>query len=44
MIVMIGISPLRRACRMITTRLGNPFERAVVTYSLCSTSSMLARV
>ena len=41
---MIGMRPFRNAWRMITSRLTRPFERAVVTYSLLSTSSMLARV
>jgi len=41
---MMGMSPFRSACRMMTWRSTRPFDRAVVTYSLLSTSSMLARV
>ena len=43
-IVMIGMRPFRNAWRMMTSRYDRPFDLAVVTYSLLSTSSMLARV
>ena len=41
---MIGRSAFRSAWRTRTVRRGRPFDRAVVTYSLPRTSSMLARV
>ena len=44
MSVMIGMRPLRKACRQSTVGAVRPLERAVVMYSALMTSSIEARV